>query len=63
MSPGQIYSEITRDRPKEHLDAVRQFELLQLVILCFIDDALEYIENSRLYSRPCLSICCPMLSG
>ncbi|KAL4733731.1 hypothetical protein BDV11DRAFT_175406 [Aspergillus similis] len=45
LSREQLYNQLTRNRPKEPADARRQHELLQLVILCFIDEALEYIDT------------------
>ncbi|KAL4788911.1 putative polyketide synthase [Aspergillus venezuelensis] len=47
LSRQQIYDEMTHNRPHEAEDAMRQLELLQLVILCFIDDALEYIHDHQ----------------
>ncbi|KAL4747556.1 hypothetical protein BDW72DRAFT_209502 [Aspergillus terricola var. indicus] len=45
LSREQLYNQMTRNRPKESTDAGRQHDLLQLVILCFIDEALEYIDT------------------
>ncbi|PYH92144.1 putative polyketide synthase [Aspergillus ellipticus CBS 707.79] len=45
MSHDQILTEITRERPKEQEGAVFQHTSLMLVILCFIEEAIEYMEK------------------
>ncbi|KAE8374944.1 putative polyketide synthase [Aspergillus bertholletiae] len=52
LSHEQLLSELRRGRPNEAADAAYQFEILQFAILCFIDTAIQYLEQNTLLSIP-----------
>ncbi|KAL4993611.1 putative polyketide synthase [Aspergillus recurvatus] len=52
MTNEQILHEITRERPREPEATVRQFHESTLVILCFIHEALNYVDAEPSISLP-----------
>ncbi|KAI9035970.1 putative polyketide synthase [Aspergillus affinis] len=48
----QLRDEMCRDRPKEPVDTTRKCELLELAILCFLEEAVSFLESNRSVSVP-----------
>ena len=45
MTHEQVFLDCTRDRPKEPSGAVQRFKSLMVVIMSFIEEAIEYLEQ------------------
>ncbi|KAK1146796.1 hypothetical protein N8T08_002557 [Aspergillus melleus] len=48
----QLRDEMCRDRPKEPVDTTRKCELLELAILCFLEEAVSFLESNPSVSVP-----------
>ncbi|KAL6236739.1 polyketide synthase dehydratase-domain-containing protein [Aspergillus navahoensis] len=52
MDEGQVLDAVTRDRPRAPEGAISQFQALTLAILCFIHEALFYLDTLQSLSVP-----------
>ena len=46
MDHEQVFLECIRDRPKEPIDAVQRFKSLTVVIMSFIEEAIDFMEQN-----------------